>query len=72
MKSWGYSGRVAKHMKLTFSEDACKTLLEYFAQKTPKNDDYIQAVDELEENKERILEEIRIQEAEQEDEDDEW
>jgi hypothetical protein len=70
MKSWGYSGRVAKHMKLTFSEKAVQTILEYFGQKQAATDDYIDEVDRLEADKDRILEEIRAQGAEDEDEED--
>ncbi|MBF0433274.1 MAG: hypothetical protein HQK83_18485 [Fibrobacteria bacterium] len=67
MKSWGYSGRVAMHMKLTFSDDAVDTILEHFASKTPRDDEYIQAVDDIEAKKEAMLAEIAAAEAAEEE-----
>jgi len=65
MKEWGYKGRVAKHMKLTFSDDNTKKILEHFAGKTPKNDEYMQAIENLESMKEDfVAEQKRLEEEE--------
>jgi hypothetical protein len=50
MKAWGYKGKVTKQMKLTFTEDKLQTILEHFKAKTPRNEEYIAAAKELEEN----------------------
>ena len=67
MKGWGYKGRVAKNMKLTFSEENTAEILSFFAKKTPANDDYINAVKLLEGKKEAYLEEQQKTEAAEED-----
>ncbi|MFC1584494.1 hypothetical protein ACFL5V_02990 [Fibrobacterota bacterium] len=68
MKGWGYKGRVAKHMKLTLSVENTKTILDHFASKTPKNDEYMQAVESLNAKKEEFLAEQKRLEQEEEDE----
>ncbi len=69
MKGWGYKGRVAKHMKLTFDEDKNQELLDFFASKTPKTDEYITEVNKLEDEKQKLL--AAALEA-QDDDDDDW
>ena len=67
MKGWGYKGRVAKHMKMTFSVEHTNEMLQHFSTKTPKNDEYMEAVEYLETNKEAFQEEQRKLEEEAED-----
>ena len=69
MKGWGYKGRVAKHMKLTFDEAKTAELLEHFKDKPLANDAYIERVEKLDSEKEKILEEAL---ESQEDDDEEW
>ncbi len=69
MKSWGYSGRVAKHMKLTFSDESTAAILEHFNSRQNANNEYIEAVDQLIANKQSILDEIA---RKQEEEDELW
>jgi hypothetical protein len=58
MKSWGYKGRVARQMKLTFSDEQCQEILSFFKEKAPQTDSYIQAIEELNADKERLLAEL--------------
>jgi len=67
MKEWGYKGRVAKHMKLTFSDENSKEILDHFASRTPKNEEYVQTVEDLEAMKEEFLAEQKRIEAEEEE-----
>lgn len=59
MKGWGYKGRVAKHMKLTFSDSQCRDLLDHFASRPHANDAFIEAVEGKEAEKERVIAEIQ-------------
>jgi len=55
MKSWGYKGRVAKHMKLTFSPEQAEQVLNFFKTKTTLNEKYEQLVKDLESQKDQVL-----------------
>ncbi len=72
MKGWGYKGRVAKHMKLSFSPEHSEELLAHFAAKSPKDDEYIATVDSLLEEKAKILAEAEAEEEEGEEDDEDW
>ena len=66
MKKWGYKGRVAKNMKLTFSDEITKKILDHFSGRTPKNNEYMQAIEDLESIKEEfIAEQQRLKEEEE-------
>jgi hypothetical protein len=47
MKDWGYKGKITKQMKLTFTEEKIKIILEHFKSKTPANAAYAKASKKL-------------------------
>jgi hypothetical protein len=63
MQSWGYKGRIAKHMKLSFSQSSTQQVLEHFATKKSITEDYAKLSVEMEQ--ERL-------EAEEEEDTEEW
>jgi len=67
MKKWGYKGRVARHMKLTISEENTRMILDHFASKPSKTDEYIQVAEEMSSRKEEFLvEQQRVKEDDEE------
>lgn len=55
MKSWGYKGRVAKHMKLTFSPEQVEQVLAHFNARTPITQEYLDLIKDLESKKEQVI-----------------
>lgn len=57
MKSWGHKGRVAKHMKLTFTTPQVEQILAHFNQVKPINHEYIAVAQKLELEKAELIKE---------------
>jgi len=70
MKGWGYKGRIAKHMKLSFTEDHAQEILDHFSQQTPQNEAYIAKVESLLAEKAKLLAES--EESNEEEDDSDW
>jgi len=49
LHDWGYSGRVARPLRSVFKEDHAKILVEYFDSKTDQTDEYIDTIQEYNE-----------------------